>query len=99
MRKVRLVLAECYANACFSEAIVERLGLNVKPQHTYKMGRDRVLKRARKKLHLFRSLEEVEKAVEASPGYVSEWEVEVNRNIRDYELERRWEMLRQEQPS
>lgn len=46
MLKVGLVLAECYANTCFAEAIAEGLGLDVKPHHTREMGRDKVLVKA-----------------------------------------------------
>ena len=44
-----------------------------------------------KKLHLFRSIEEMEKAIEEKPDYVTEWEREVNRNREKYE--NRWEIL------
>jgi len=45
-----------------------------------------------KKLHLFRSLEEMEKAVRERPKYVTEWERYVNRNSGKYED--RWEILK-----
>ena len=45
-----------------------------------------------KKLHLFRSLEEMEKAVEERPSYVTEWERHVNRSRDKYED--RWEILK-----
>lgn len=50
MLRVGLVLAECYANACFAEEVVGSLGLGVKPRHGHGMGRDKVLKKAEKTL-------------------------------------------------
>jgi hypothetical protein len=44
------VLAECYANTCFAEAVAGDLGLEVKAHHTYKMGREKVIKKAGKGL-------------------------------------------------
>jgi len=51
-------------------------------------------KSAQKKLHLFRSLQEMEKAVKHNPRIVSKWEIEVNKNKHKYEFEKRWEILK-----
>jgi hypothetical protein len=48
--RVGLVLAECYANTCFAEAVARNIGLEVKVHHTYKMGREKVIKKAEKGL-------------------------------------------------
>ena len=49
-------------------------------------------RRVQKKLHLFRSLEEMEKAIKERPDYVTEWERRVNQNRHKYE--NRWEILK-----
>jgi hypothetical protein len=49
-------------------------------------------KRVQKKLHLFRSLEEMEKAIRERQNYVTEWEQHVNHNRSRYE--HRWEILK-----
>jgi hypothetical protein len=44
------VLAECYANTCFAEAVARNIGLEAGVHHTYKMGREKVIKKAEKAL-------------------------------------------------
>ena len=51
-------------------------------------------KKVQKKLHLFRNLKEMEKAIQKRPDYVTEWEIYVNRNRSKYE--NRWEILKHE---
>ena len=48
-------------------------------------------KKVQKKLHLFRSIEEMEKAVRERPKYVTKWERKVNLNRSRYED--RWHIL------
>jgi hypothetical protein len=48
--KVRLLLAECYANTCFAKVVANILGSKSKLYHTPKMGRDRVLKKPQESL-------------------------------------------------
>jgi hypothetical protein len=48
-------------------------------------------RKVQKKLHIFRSIEEMEKAIEEKPNYVTKWEREVNRNKDEYE--NRWKIL------
>ncbi|MGQ9469805.1 MAG: hypothetical protein ACUVTD_08330 [Nitrososphaerales archaeon] len=49
-------------------------------------------RKVQKKLHLFRSLEEMEKAIKERPDYVTEWERQVNQSRSKYE--NRWEILK-----
>jgi len=51
-------------------------------------------KGVQKKLHLFRSHQEMEKAVRYNPRIVSNWEVEVNKLKHEFEFEKRWEILK-----
>lgn len=45
MKRVELLLAECYANACIASEIAKDLGLGARTRHDAKMGRDKVLKK------------------------------------------------------
>ena len=45
MRRVELLLAECYANACAAGEIARGLGVGARIRHDAKMGRDKVLKK------------------------------------------------------
>ena len=54
-------------------------------------------KKVQKKLHLFRSVEEMERAIKERPKYVTEWERYVNLNSGKYED--RWEILKDEHSS
>jgi len=54
-------------------------------------------KKVQKKLHLFRSIEEMERAIKERPKYVTEWERYVNLNSGKYE--NRWEILKDEHGS
>ncbi len=51
--KVRQLLAECYANTCFAKIVAKTLGLTSDPYHSPKMGRDKVLVKARRALEKF----------------------------------------------
>lgn len=53
MLKVRQMLAECYANTCFAKVVAKTLGLTSEPHHTPKMGRDKVLVKAKRALEKF----------------------------------------------
>jgi hypothetical protein len=57
--KVGLVLAECYANTCFAEAVARNIGLEAGAHHTYKMGREKVIKKAEKVLRNLKSDEHI----------------------------------------
>ncbi len=39
MKRVELLLAECYANACIAGEIARELGLGARTRHDAKMGR------------------------------------------------------------
>jgi hypothetical protein len=52
VRRIRLVLAESYANNCFAEVLIEALGLNLNPFHTSKLSREKVLRKALKALEM-----------------------------------------------
>jgi len=45
LKRVKLLLAECYANACIAGEIARELGVEAKTRHDAKMGRDKVLKK------------------------------------------------------
>jgi len=45
LKKIKLFLAECYANACIASEIARGLGVGTKTRHDAKMGRDKVLKK------------------------------------------------------
>jgi len=45
LKRVKLLLAECYANACIASEIARELSLEAKVRHDVKMGRDKVLKK------------------------------------------------------
>jgi uncharacterized protein (UPF0548 family) len=45
LKRVELLLAECYANACIASEIARELGLDARTRHDAKMGRDKVLKK------------------------------------------------------
>jgi hypothetical protein len=49
-------------------------------------------RKVQKKLHLFRTLEEMNKAIEERPNFVTEWEREVNKNQDKYK--ERWQILK-----
>jgi len=52
VRRIKLVLAESYANNCFAEVLIEVLGLNLEPSHTSKLSREKVLRKALKALEM-----------------------------------------------
>jgi hypothetical protein len=45
LKRVELLLAECYANACIASEIARELGLGARTRHDAKMGRDKVLRK------------------------------------------------------
>ena len=45
MKRVELVVAECYANACIAREITRSLNIGVKLRHDVKMSRDKILKK------------------------------------------------------